>query len=240
MTNGLPQRKRFYFYRDQLVVLGCAFTLASVIIFVLGGLTGKTIAHRRMAERAASVVKIPVNLPSTELNLPPGAQAGDGAAAEKSSTKDAAAERGDDMRADKPQPQGPTATNDAAGLPAPVKEPTVRPPDATAAKIPQKNTPAPALREESKLSQPAKTESAYPMWTVQVRSSSDKKLAESWVDRLRSKGYDAFIVEGDVQGQTWYRVRVGLLAAKEEAEALQSILATKEALSETFVLQAVK
>jgi cell division septation protein DedD len=240
MTNGLTQRKRFYFHRDQLVVLGCAFTLVSMIIFFLGGLTGKTIAHRRMAERAASVVKIPVNLPSTELNLPPGAHAGDGAASEKSSTKDAAAERRDDMRADKPQSQEPTATNEVAGLPAPVKEPTVRPPDATAAKIPQKNAPAPAVREESKVSQPAKTESTYPMWTVQVRSSSDKKFAESWVDRLRSKGYDAFIVEGDVQGQTWYRVHVGLLAARQEAEALQNMLASKEGLSETFVLQAMK
>jgi cell division septation protein DedD len=239
MIDRLEQRKRFYFHRDQLVVLGFAFALAAVIIFFLGGLTGKTIARRRIAERAASVVKIPVDPPTTELNLPPGAHGGDGAASEKWSTKEAAAEPLENRLAGKPTPQEPTATTDVAG-PPPVKEPTRPPPNAAAAKTPEKSAPAQAVRDESKFSRPGKSESADQIWTVQVRSSSDKKFAESWVDRLRSKGYDAFLVEGDVQGQTWYRVRVGLLAAREEAEALQNMLASKEALNDTVVLQAVK
>jgi cell division septation protein DedD len=238
MANGLTPHKRFYFHRAQLVVLGFAFAVAALIIFFLGGLTGKTIAHRRIAERAALMVKIPFNASNTELNLPPEAHVGDGAAFERLSTKDAAEEPRDDVPADKPQPQQPTAPTDVVGPPA--KEPAGGPPDAAAAKPPEKSASAPVVRAESKVSQPAKTESAYPMWTVQVRSSSDKKFAESWVDRLRGKGYDAFIVEGDVKGQTWYRVRVGLLAAREEAEALQNMLSAKEALSETFVLQAVQ
>jgi cell division septation protein DedD len=238
MANGLTQHKRFYFHRAQLMVLGFAFALAALIIFFLGGLTGKTIARRRIAERAALMVKIPFNASSTELTLPPEAHVGDGAAFEKLSTKDAAEKSPDDVPADKPQPQQPTAPTVVAGPPA--KEPTGAPPDAAAAKTPEKSAPTPLIRAESKISQPAKTESAYPMWTVQVRSSSDKNFAESWVDRLRGKGYDAFIVEGDVKGQIWYRVRVGLLTAREEAEALQNMLASKEALSETIVLQAVK
>jgi cell division septation protein DedD len=239
VINRLKPDKRFYFQRHQLVVLAFAFALAAIIIFFLGGLTGKTIAHRRLAERAALVVKIPLNPPTPELDSGPEAGPREGAASEPASTK----EVGEKASAKEPAPEAkpeprPAKTETARPAP-PVKEPA-RTPDVAEIKSAEKSAPAPTVREESKASQTVQTESAYPMWTVQVRSSSDKKFAESWVDRLRGKGYDAFIVEADVKGQTWYRVRVGLLAAREEAEAMQNMLASKEALSETFVLQAVR
>ena len=239
MIDRLRQRKRFYFHRDQLLLVGCAFALAAAIIFFLGGLTGKTIARRRIAERAASVVKIPVDPPTTETNFPPGAYGGDGAASEQAFTKTEGEKSSVKEQAEETKPERTATKAETAGPPAAMKEPTLAAPNATPAKTPEKNAPAQALREESKISPPATGEFAYAMWTVQVRSSSDKKFAESWVDRLRSKGYDAFIVEDNVKGQTWYRVRVGLLAAREEAEVLQNILATKEALDDTVVLQAV-
>lgn len=240
MIDRSKQRKRFYFHRDQLVVLGFAFALAAVIIFFLGALTGKTIARRRIAERAASAVKIPVDPPTTELNLPPGAHGGDGAAFEQASTKAEGENTSVKEPPEETKPEQRPTKTETAGSPAPLKEPALAPPNAAAAKTPEKSVPAQALRQESNVSRPATGESPYAMWTVQVRSSSDKKFAESWVDRLRSKGYDAFIAEGDVKGQTWYRVRVGLLAAREEAEALQTILASKEALKDTVVLQVAK
>lgn len=240
MIDRSKQRKRFSFHRDQLLVLGFAFALAALIIFFLGSLTGKTIARRRIAERAASVVKIPVDPPTPELTLSSGAEEGDSAASEQASTN-AGGEKSsvkEPVEETKPEPR-PTKT-EAGDPPAPVKEPALAAPNGAAAKTPEKNVPAPALQQESNVSPSAIGESAYAMWTVQVRSSSDKKFAESWVDRLRSKGYDAFIAEGNVKGQTWYRVRVGLLGAREEAEALQNILASKEALNDTVVLQAAK
>lgn len=235
MIDRSKQRKRFSFHRDQLWVLGFAFALAALIIFFLGSLTGKTIARRRIAERAASVVKIPVDPPTTEMTLSPGAHEGDGAASEQASSKAEGEKTSVKEPAEETKPEQRPTRTEAADPPAPVKEPGLAAP-----KTPEKSVPAQALRQESNASRPAIGESAYAVWTVQVRSSSDKKFAESWVDRLRTKGYDAFISEGNVKGQTWYRVRVGLLAAREEAEALQNILASKEALNDTVVLQAAK
>ena len=70
---------------------------------------------------------------------------------------------------------------------------------------------------------------------MQIKSSPDKKFADTWANRLKAKGYDAFVVEGDLKGQTWYRVRVGRFAARKEAEELRAALEAKEGLSGGFL-----
>lgn len=63
-------------------------------------------------------------------------------------------------------------------------------------------------------------------YVFQVSSWKTKAKAESEVRKLKSKGFDAFIVEANVpeRGGKWYRVRVGYFNSIEEAEAAQKKL----------------
>src|SRR3970040_612295 len=70
--NRREKDKRFYFSRGQMVLLGGAFALASVVIFFLGVFTGKGIEERRIVKMEDPRVKIPIN-PAA-----PGGTAGEG------------------------------------------------------------------------------------------------------------------------------------------------------------------
>jgi hypothetical protein len=59
--NRRDRDKRFYFSRGQLVLLGGAFTLASLIIFFLGIVVGRGIEERKIARPEEPLIKIPVN-----------------------------------------------------------------------------------------------------------------------------------------------------------------------------------
>ncbi len=63
-------------------------------------------------------------------------------------------------------------------------------------------------------------------YVFQVSSWKNKAKAESEVRKLKSKGFDPFIVEANVpeRGGKWYRVRVGYYNSIEEAEAAQKKL----------------
>ena len=52
----------------------------------------------------------------------------------------------------------------------------------------------------------------------------DKSGADEMVSRLRALGYNAQEVKAQVNGQTWYRVRVGPYASADEATAAQDRL----------------
>ena len=58
--NRRGKENRFYFSRGQMVLLGAAFTVASVIIFFLGIFIGKGIEERRLVRKEEPLVKIPV------------------------------------------------------------------------------------------------------------------------------------------------------------------------------------
>jgi len=240
MTEVLPDDKRYYFYRKQLVLLGIAFTITSIVVFVLGIITGRNIERRQLAEYEASAARIPVAPPSAklavELNAPtskaPPAAAGSGQeSALPPSEKESA-------RGTKARPQ--SAKAEKATATAPVKEVAKQLPQLPAAKSAEQAAPAPAAQEQRQISQPVKGKSPELVWSVQVKSSPDKKFADIWADRLKTKGYDAFVVAAAIKGQTWYRVRVGHLAARQEAEALRSTLASQERLSDAFVITDVK
>jgi len=52
----------------------------------------------------------------------------------------------------------------------------------------------------------------------------DKSGADEMVKRLRDLGYNAQEVKVALNGQTWYRVRVGPYASADEATAAQNQL----------------
>ena len=58
--NRRDRDKRIYFSRGQLVLLGGAFTLTALVIFLLGIVVGRGIEERKVARPEEPLIKIPV------------------------------------------------------------------------------------------------------------------------------------------------------------------------------------
>jgi nucleoid DNA-binding protein len=54
-------------------------------------------------------------------------------------------------------------------------------------------------------------------FTVQVSSWQSRSKAEAEIARLQGASLDAFVEEGVVEGETWYRVRIGRYVSRGEA-----------------------
>jgi cell division septation protein DedD len=113
------------------------------------------------------------------------------------------------------------------------------PPKAPAG-IDKKNAAAPVNKNEPARSPTAKREDSRPLWTVQASATTDINDAKALLDHLKAKGYDAFIVEAEIKGHSWYRIRVGTLANRQEAEALGKTLQSKEGFRDAFIAQSSK
>jgi DedD protein len=61
-------------------------------------------------------------------------------------------------------------------------------------------------------------------YNIQIEAVMDKSGADEMVSRLRSLGYNAQEVKAPLNGQIWYRVRVGPYASADEATAAQDRL----------------
>ena len=67
--------------------------------------------------------------------------------------------------------------------------------------------------------QPDAEEPADGRFVIQVSSFQREDQANSLVDDLKRKGFAAYALKADVNGRTWYRVRVGGFPTKDEATA---------------------
>jgi DedD protein len=72
-------------------------------------------------------------------------------------------------------------------------------------------------------------------FAVQVGAFADGDAAERLADSLRAKGYAVYVVAGTGAGASRWRVRVGPLASREEAEGAATRLKRDETLP-TWVL----
>ncbi|HEY6299045.1 MAG TPA: SPOR domain-containing protein [Candidatus Binatus sp.] len=61
-------------------------------------------------------------------------------------------------------------------------------------------------------------------YNIQIEAVMDKSGADEMVARLKSLGYNAQEMKVALNGQTWYRVRVGPYASADEATAAQDRL----------------
>ena len=73
-------------------------------------------------------------------------------------------------------------------------------------------------------------------WAVQVGSFTQRDNAMKLRDKLRGKGYKAFVEQISSAGKTFYRVRVGPEISRDKAEALQKELQTKMKLQGSTVV----
>jgi len=127
-------------------------------------------------------------------------------------------------RAAAPPPTMPPRPSAAATLP-PVTPPAARPAE--------RATPPPAEQRATKV-EPTPT-SGRGTWSVQAAPTRSRDDAEVLLKRLRSKGYDASIVEVPRDGATWYRIRVGRYASAGQATEAMQRLRDQEGVSHVFV-----
>ncbi len=93
-----------------------------------------------------------------------------------------------------------------------------------------------ALNEKLAFSPPKRSPSTEPMaeqpaatgdWVVQVASLTNVAGAERLVEELRGQGFSASITHSQVEVKAYYRVRLGPLANRREADAMAESLRMK-------------
>jgi cell division septation protein DedD len=213
--NRKGKDKRFYFSRGQFLLLGCGFSVSSMIVFFLGMLVGQGMEERKIVKPAEPAMRIPIR--PTQ-----GANSGTAASKEEITFYDtltrpapAQARSEEETREAKKAEKNSKADSREIRLSAKQEVASV------------------AKRAEDKPAEADAKESRKP-WTVQVNAFPDENSAKTWVDRLRDKGYNAYLSESRSQGRVWYRVRVGRFESRDEAEKTQESLKRKEHLAKAF------
>jgi cell division protein FtsN len=222
---------RFYFSRGQMVLLGAAFILASLIIFVLGVFVGKQIEGRKFVKQDEPLVKIPIKPSAPESSTAPAAPSKNEITFNDSPPKQAVAA----VAADEPRSTAKTEkvakveTKESAG--AKHEEPP-------AAKVSDKKSekPAPAVESAKKIetAETVDSKKSGSILRAQVNAFPDERSAKQIVDRLKNKGYNAYVTEVQNLGRSWYRVSVGKYNSREEADKMVELLRNKENYPKAF------
>lgn len=209
--NRRGKENRFYFSRGQMALLGGAFTMASLVIFFIGMFVGKGIEERKIATREEPLVKIP---------LRPESAASDGAAAPKK----------DEITFNVAPPKAPGAPLVEEKIKQEKPPEKIAKAEAAAPKAEKKSEKVTAEAAAKKAEAGASAEAADSgkVWRAQVNAFPDERSAKQLVDRLKNKGYNAYVSETQNRGKTWYRVSVGRYSSREEAEKIVEALRTKE------------
>jgi general secretion pathway protein D len=74
------------------------------------------------------------------------------------------------------------------------------------------------------------------VWVVQVASYARETDARAFAAKLKDKGYNVSISSGEVAGQARYRVEIGPLTNRNDAQALQKELATVHKFDQALLL----
>lgn len=229
--NRRGKENRFYFSRGQMVLLGAAFTLASVIIFFLGIFVGKSIEETKSLKTDEPLVKIPVKPGAQESSSAPTPQA-----KEEITFDDSAAKATDSLASaeEKPNEVKPVEKTAKTGG---KEKPAIAKPEAAPAKATDKKVAkAPPLEDKPKNVETANAEPRDPgkTWRAQVNAVPDERSAQQIVDRLKNKGYNAYVTEVQNRGKTWYRVSVGKYSSRDEADKMVELLRSKESYPKAF------
>jgi cell division septation protein DedD len=230
--NRRGKDRRYFFTLGQMVLLGAAFALTCLIVFLFGIVIGKGIEARKMVTPEEPLVKMPIKpsvqgstgavgaAPKEELTFyetltrAPRHQAGLEENGRGKDEKHTAALNRDPLR------DGKQREPTRAAVPAPEKKPeqTASLPTATATPPAE----GAAHKDNGKL------------WTVQVNAYPDERSARQLVDQLKNKGYNAQVTETRNNGKTWYRVRVGSYRSREQADKALADLKSKEKFDKAF------
>lgn len=215
-------RQRFYFEPAQGVVLAATFVISAGVIFYLGLLAGQNIQKRAKAVLEKPLARMPIVAPLAEpAAIDPGRQSISATAPAKEAVKSRTALVA--AKVDVPN-ASPASSLPSLSAHTSTGDANVGPRNA-AATMSKGQAVAPAARA---------ADGGKP-WSVQIAASVEKNVADTMAQRLTAKGYESFVVAAEVNGKTWYRVRVGRLTAREDAEKLRQLLDAKEGLHGTYL-----
>jgi len=213
-----------------MFILAASFTIASGIVFFLGILIGQGIEQRKLLKREEPLVKIPVHPSAKGSGASPGASAKEEITfydtLAKGSTGAQPSRVGSPVEI---KPPGKTPKQVGRETKGVAQEVAVAPPqkaEEKAALKPERQKEPPA--EKTPQAEETKPETVVRVWAVQVNAYPNERDAKSLAKKLQDKGYDAYVVSADIRGKTWYRVRVGRLASRQEAQELQETLKARE------------
>ncbi len=229
--NRREKDKRFYFSGGQMVLLSCAFILASAVIFFFGIFVGKNIEERKIVKNQEPLVKIPVKPQAAGSIDIQGAPPKDEMTFYNTLTKPAESPSPVAGQPKETKPPEKLARAEVKERKSPAKEETAPATKAKEKSVEKSPTPSEAAK---KTSTGESREASSRGWTVQINAFPDDRSAKTWVDRLKNKGYNAYVSEVQNKGKTWYRVRVGSYASREEAKKVEDVLKNKENLSKAF------
>lgn len=236
----------YYWTRGQLLILAVGFTVTSVVVFFLGILIGQGIEERKLVKKEEPLIKIPVQ-PLARGSAASGARgkeemtfyeqlakkAPSGAPAtrvepakEIKPAEKAVKPAGKETKAPVQEEKVAVAEKVAKVKPAEKAEEKVVPEKTTPIAEAKKETPTEKLQERE--GEKAGGEAQEKVWTVQVNAYPLERDAKNLAKKLTDKGYDAYVVSAEIKGKSWYRVRVGRFATREDAKGLQETLKTKE------------
>ncbi|HWO41279.1 MAG TPA: SPOR domain-containing protein [Candidatus Eisenbacteria bacterium] len=201
--------RHYYYTRGQLLVLALAFAITALIVLALGVLSGQNEARTRTLRRLTSSAEIRASLSQSESHSEAPSPFEENAVLEGTPKKTGA------------------SPGDAGPL-----RPPVPPLTSVSAQAPEPANPQPFSAEPNV----AVIRATRPAWTVQVQSLQEKAGATAAAERLRSRGYDASVVEAQRGPERWYRVRVGRFANRGEAENIKHAL-SQEGFTDALVLE---
>jgi cell division septation protein DedD len=107
----------------------------------------------------------------------------------------------------------------------------VSPPDG-AARVAAKNTqvvePAATQAKSNPIAHSVESAKSSKNWSVQISAAPAQDIADKLKEQLKVEGYEGYVVPAEVNGKTFFRVRVGPFAGREEAESARQSLAQRE------------
>ena len=230
-TNEFPEtkiegeptpRRRFYLERPQGMMLITMFILAAGVSFYLGVITGENIGQRENRQDQKAQTRIAASAPKAE-------------PAPIVQTKT------------KISPVGPSAKVIAGNAGSLSTDPqNVAPPPASAERstsgtqassnaITAEQAPLSPVSKRISNADTASTVDSSHKWSVQISAAPSKDIAENLLERLKTNGHEGYIVQAEVKGQTYYRVRVGHFAAQGEADSLRQLLTREEGFGDAFL-----
>jgi DedD protein len=193
-------------------LIGAAVLLAAAIILIPEMLSGPKEATPPATQPAQASADTPLKSYSIDLNRSQASRPP--ASAPTTTTETTPAPPPETMPAPAPKPapvEKPVekpVENAPASTPAPVVAKHEPPPEASPA--PVASTPAPQVKPKS-----------GPLWAVQVGSFASRATAEKVAQSLKTDGYTAFVMPVTSGTATLYRVRVGPVSQRGDADALQ-------------------
>jgi cell division protein FtsN len=130
----------------------------------------------------------------------------------------------------------PTAT--ASGRTESTLPSTPRPPQVTPTTLARAATPPTTLVHTASTPPPTMPKSvSRGGFTVEASPTRSRSEADSLLQQLRRRGYDATIVQVERDGDTWYRLRVGRYATSQQATDAMRKLRDDEGITHVFVAQ---